>query len=344
MSSQVGELDIALPIGKLEFTNLPLENQINILWYCDEQTLISVAQTNRGYYHLILGEDDESDEVNSYRNTIWKVRLLGELNRLIDECNKNIIDNIVDTSLIHNMNEKDLDMYVRKNLRMKEDKIRYSELLAKFKNINYTPRKESSEIEAMGRVLKNKTVYTWYSFMNLNYPISIGDDFTGYCSFEGFEIVVNQYAASGGNDWNIVFGIGTEYEEFGKSLSIAEFTGENLGVGYILHCNQFKIRGDHLYQETFSNFSKDIKQVKVGDRFTLKIDRERNRIHFFKNGLHIVSVASDADNILKPGIYYPIISMCVEMGITFYPLLQIDYPTKENDCLTMENRAIKLFY
>ncbi|EFC38942.1 hypothetical protein NAEGRDRAFT_59377 [Naegleria gruberi] len=328
--------DQSLMIGRFDITTLPLENQINIFWYCDERTLINVAQTNRGYHHLIMGDDDESEpEVNSYRNTIWKVRLLSELNRLIDDYNKSIIDNVIDTSLVHNLNENDLDKYVRNNLRIKEDRIRYSEILAKFKRLDYKPAVDSTEVSAKGRVWNNKTVYTWYSFLHRNYPISNDDDFASYCTFEGYEIVINQYGSSGGNDWNIVFGIGGEYEDFGKSNSIAEFTVENCGFGYIVNSNQFKIRGDHIYEDC--KFAKDIKAVKVGDRFTLKYDRERKCIHFFKNGQHIVSVADEYGETLKPIVYYPIISMCVEMGVTFYPLLQVDYPVNENVSFTKSN-------
>ncbi|KAF0975631.1 hypothetical protein FDP41_005625 [Naegleria fowleri] len=313
------------------FPDLPIELQFQLLWYCDEKSLLNVALTCRHFYHYILGDEDES-EVSAYRSTIWKNRILFLFNSFIDEVNKKAplpsASSEAPLVKLSAFKESDLNTYIDQFLYIRRDnhnKVKYNLLLNQLKQIQFRNDHDLSASKAVisGRRVENVSVQTWCGFISTNYPIvrcmkELPSNF--YCGFRGFELVVERYHICG-NGWNIVYGVGTDYTDFNKDKSIAQFVNDNLGIGYILECSSFKLFGDYKDFQTSG-------KVQVGDRFAVLMDYDKYRVHFFKNGLHIASVESPSDTygvISDAIVYYPIVSMCIQKSVTLYPLLQSEY-------------------
>ncbi|KAG2373241.1 hypothetical protein C9374_012344 [Naegleria lovaniensis] len=314
--------------------DLPIELQFQLLWYCDEKSLLNVALTCRHFYHYILGEEDES-EVSAYRNTIWKNRILFLFNSFIDEVNKKAPSSSASSEAplvkLNTFKESDLNTYIDQFLYIRSDdynnkKIKYNLLLNQLSQIQFRQERDltgAKKVVISGRTIENTSVHTWCGFIATNYPMvrnlsELPSNF--YCGFRGFELVVEKYYICG-NGWNIVYGIGTDYVEFNNDKSIAQFVNDNLGIGYILECSGFKMFGNY---KDFTSSGK----VQVGDRFAILMDHDKYKVHFFKNGLHIATVEANSDTygvISDSVVYYPIVSMCTQKSVTLYPLLQSEY-------------------
>ncbi|EFC37188.1 hypothetical protein NAEGRDRAFT_82008 [Naegleria gruberi] len=352
MSTTTTTLEIADGewLYKIPFQELPLDNQVNVLWYCCENTLMNVACLNRFYYHLVLGgclnssnyRDDEEDDVAAYRNTIWKHRLLGMMNGFIDEVNSKIISSGLDVSLVNSMNEKELDRYLREMLFLREgNAIKYSSVLMQMKKLCFDKASDVEEQKVINRerTVGNINVTTWYAFKASKYPMikdlsELSPQF--YFGFKGYEMVIEEYFLCG-NAWNVAFGIGTDYEDFNNDKSIAQFVERNSGVGYILENKSFKMFGDFIDGTVGSEF---VGKISVGDRFAVIIDYDAKQVNFFKNGIHIASAITGTQDLVSQSVmYFPIISMCTRKTITLYPLLQTDYQLNPDAPIRMASPA-----
>lgn len=321
---------------KLSFEELPLEIRVHIMWYCSDESLMAIGQTSRFYNHLIFRDDDtagDDDIISGYRNTIWKARLLGLLNRWIDEANSNIIDKCIDTSQLENLSEKTLDSYIEKQVFHGPD-FKYSHLVMQLQKITFKTQQEATNedsetgVTIRGRFIRNNNVKDWNSFLCNNYFMTNNVENLSMVpfSYKGYEIIINEYHPCQ-NSWRILFGIGTDFERFNIDKSTTQFLKENKGMGYILDNRSVKIFSYQVINNSGGGSAIiDTGDVKVGDRYALSIDFEKNMVYFFRNGNHIMTITSCIEDIA----YHPVIALCPKKSITIYPLLSCEYPLNPN--------------
>ena len=315
-------------IWYFNFEDLPFEIRVHILMYLSDRVLSKFGTVSKFYHSLILGNDNE-DEFAGYRNTIWKEILLHLFNRWIDEINSSTFSNGIDSSELEKLTANSLDSYIKRNFIMKE-RFGYRHLLSYLKSIKYKTQNDAKRIKSdtgvmiNKRTVRNNNVKEWNCFLCKNYYLTktIDDKSNIPITLKGYEIIIQEYYLCA-NTWRLVYGVGTDFENFNSDTSSTQFLSDNHGVGLVIEHQYVKSKGS-LKSDTTQLM--DLGPINVGDRYALTLDFNNLSINFFKNGLHFMTFKSALDPNI---IYNPIIALCPKKTVTLFPLFA-DYPFNPN--------------